>query len=177
MSTRKKPGAARKKAITVATFKHPMNVEIIAPVIVPLAALKTLDLQKLGKGSHTIEVGMLEGGCCPKLVRAVIRGGIVTKLEVEPCEESEQVRLKDMPRDVAAMIAKAKRKLGRNPWTPVPIREFVTNMARQSGSYPPRAGTGAGCFYICLWHYCVFCCYWNWPYFCWIERRKPDVEM
>jgi hypothetical protein len=174
MAMRKKSGT-RRKATLVARFKHPTTVEIIAPAFVPLAALKMLDVRKLSKGSHTVEVGFLEGGCCPKLVRAVIHNGIVTKLDVEACEDSERVMLKDLPRDVAAVVAKAKREVGKYPWKPIPLGEFVA-IARQTGSYPPRWGIGVGCFYICFWHYCLFCC-WYVPGFCWIERRKPDVEM
>jgi hypothetical protein len=172
-----KKSAKASKAKLVAKFKHPMTVEIIVPSFVPLAAASTLDVQKLSKGSHTIEVGFLEGGCCPKMVRAVIRNGMVTRLDVAPCEDSEQLLPKEMSRDIAAIVAKAKKLAVKNPWKPVPVREFVGNIARLNDSYPPRAGTGAGCFYICVWHYCIFCCYWNFPFFCWIERRKPDVEM
>ena len=76
-----------KSAKLVAKFKHPMSVEIIVPAFVPLAAASALDVQKLSKGSHAIEVGYLEGGCCPKLVRAVMRNGMVTRLDVDACEE------------------------------------------------------------------------------------------
>lgn len=170
-----KKSAKANKAKLVAKFKHPMTVEIIVPKFVPLVAVSTLDVQKLSKGSHTIEVGFLEGGCCPKMVRAVIRNGMVARLDVEPCEESEKLTQKEMPREIAAIVAKAKKFAVKSPWTPIPVKEFVSNIARQS--YPPRAGTGAGCFYVCIWHYCIFCCYWNFPFFCWIETRKPDVEM
>jgi hypothetical protein len=132
-----KKSAKASKAKLVAKFKHPMTVEIIVPSFVPLAAASTLDVQKLSKGSHTIEVGFLEGGCCPKMVRAVIRNGMVTRLDVAPCEDSEQLLPKEMSRDIAAIVAKAKKLAVKNPWKPVPVREFVGNIARLNDSYPP----------------------------------------
>ena len=176
MATATKSQKSR-KAKLVAKFKHPMTVEIIVPAFVPLAAASSLDVQKLSKGSHTIEIGFLEGGCCPKLVRAVIRNGVVSRLDVESCEDSERVMPREMSRDIAAIVSKAQKLATKYPWKPVPVKEFVGSIAQQTGSYPPRAGWGAGCFYICLGYYCIFCCYWNLPFFCWIERRKPDVEM
>src|SRR3954470_4285417 len=101
MATATKSQKSR-KAKLVARFKHPMTVEIIVPAFVPLAAASSLDVQKLSRGSHTIEIGFLEGGCCPKLVRAVIRNGVVSRLDVEPCEDSERVMPREMSRDIAA---------------------------------------------------------------------------
>lgn len=59
---------------------------------------------------------------------------------------------------------------------PVPVAELIGSMARES-SYPTRIGWGAGCIYICVWHYCLFCCLRGNRITCWIERRKPDVIM
>jgi hypothetical protein len=162
------------KPQVVATFKHSMTVEVIVPTFVPLASLATQDIQKLSKGGHRIEIGFMEGDCCPKLVHAVIRNGMVTRIEVEPCVHSERVLPKAMSKEMSEVVAKARKRMEQDPWQPVPVAELVENMARDS-HYPPRIGWGAGCIYICLWHYCLFCCIS--PPGCWIETRKPDVEM
>src|SRR6476659_2399754 len=62
----------------LATLTVPMKVEIRQPEFEPLSSLKALDMQRLSKGSHKVEVGFLKGGCCRNLVWAVIRDGMVT---------------------------------------------------------------------------------------------------
>ncbi|MDP1990289.1 MAG: hypothetical protein Q8K00_04635 [Syntrophales bacterium] len=141
----------------VATFKQPVTVEVITPVFVPLASLATQDTQKLGKGSHRIEIGFMESGCYPKLVHAVIRNGMVTTFEVEPCEHSERVLPKALSKEMNEILAEARKRIIQEPWQPVPVSEFVESMARES-SYPTRIGWGAGCIYLCIWNYCLFCC-------------------
>jgi len=173
MARNKKPKHTSKPQV-VATFRHPMTVEVIAPTFVPLTSLVTQDVQKLSKGSHKIEIGFMEGGCCPKMVHAIIRKGMVTRIEVEPCEHSEQVLPKAMSKEMSEVVAQARRKIEQDPWQPVPVAELIDSIAMDS-SYPTRIGWGAGCIYICVWHYCLFCCIR--PPRCWIERRKPDVEM
>jgi hypothetical protein len=169
----------RPKAKVVGRFRHAVNVEILMPRFVPLASVASQDVQKLSKGRHKIEVGFMEGGCCPKLVRAVIGNGMVTGFEVDPCEDSEKVLPKAMSKDTAQLVAKARRLVGQNEWEATPVREFVKAVAQQTGSYPDRIGWGAGCIYICHGFYCLFCCFniFSGPFGCWIERRKPDVEM
>ena len=165
------------KPQVVATFKHPVTVKVIVPTFVPLASLTTQDVQKLSKGRHKIEIGFMEGGCCPKLVHAVIRNGMVTGIEVEPCEKSERVLPKEMSKEMSKVFAEARRRIEQNPWQPVPVAELIDNVAMATGRYPTRIGWGAGCIYVCIWHYCLFCCLRGNRIVCWIEPRKPDVIM
>ena len=79
--------SARSRPVGV-SFTIPLKVEIRRPKFKPLASLAALDVKRFDKGSHKIEVGFVMGGCCPQLVRAVIRNGIVTGFEVEPCKEA-----------------------------------------------------------------------------------------
>jgi hypothetical protein len=168
----KRPG----KPQAAAAFKHPVTVEAIVPTFVPLASLATQDVQKLSKGRHKIEIGFIEGGYCPKMVHAVIRNGMVTSLEVDPCEHSIRVLPKEMSKEISEVFAEARRRVEQVPWEPVPVAELIDSMARES-SYPTRIGWGAGCIYICVWHYCLFCCVRGNQVICWIETRKPDVDM
>jgi hypothetical protein len=144
-----------------------VNVEVIQPAFEPLASAKVLDLAKLSQGNHRIEVGWLKGGCCPKLVYALISKGMIQNLEVEPCEEAEVA----VPEEIVAVFAEARKRI-KDPtdWKPIPVQDI----AMIWDGYPTRWGTGACCFYLCVWHYCLFCCASG---VCWIERRKPDVIM
>jgi len=166
--------AKAKKSKTLAPklvdeFKFSTSIRVLRPQFKPLAALKSLDVKRLKTGEHRIEVGFLHGGCCPKLVEAVIRNGKVIALEVAPCEGSERVESNEVKRLVRKVRArmKAPRK-----WTPIPVEQLVPRMlARQA-----KWGTGEGCFYICAFSWCLFCCWWNWPFFCWIETRAPSTD-
>lgn len=55
------------------TFKHSVPVEVRLPKFRPFNSFKSLDRNRLSKGTSTIEIGFLEGGCCQKLVRASVR--------------------------------------------------------------------------------------------------------
>src|SRR6476646_8345064 len=77
-----------KKPPVLAKFSVPMKVEIRQPEFEALASLAALDLKRLQEGNHKIEIGFIKGGCCRKLVRAVINDGMVTGCEVEPCKGS-----------------------------------------------------------------------------------------
>lgn len=166
MSTTKK-NPPKGKARLLSKFKHPLEFEVIAPTFEPLASLKFLDISKLTKGKHKLEIGWLKGGCCPKKVHAIISKGMIQDLRVEPCDEAE----KAPPREFAGLFAAARASIKTpEPFKPIPVQEI----AMIWDGYPSRWGTGAGCIYICVWHYCLFCCNTG---ECWVERRKPDVEM
>src|SRR3954468_6996896 len=77
-----------KPAPPLATFRVPMKVEIRQPEFERLASLSALDVKRLSKGNHKVEIGFLSGGCCRNLVRAVIRNGMVIGFETEACKET-----------------------------------------------------------------------------------------
>lgn len=147
-------------------FSISTRIRVLRPQFKPLATLRSLDVRRLSKGAHRIEVGFLHGGCCPKLVEAVIRNGKVTSLEVAPCEGSERVESKDIKKLVRKVRSRLKAP---RRWTVIPVEKLATTLSARG----PIWGTGAGCFYICAYSYCIFCCWWNWPFFCWVETRAP----
>jgi hypothetical protein len=162
----KSKSPSRLPAKVIAEFDFPVRFRVLEPEFRPLASLKNLDMKRLRTGNHVIELGFLHGGCCPKLVRATVRKGYVTGLDVEPCEGTAPSKSKETRR----LFERARRHLkAPGKWKPVAIDRYLPMvMARK-----PTAGTGAGCFYICSEHYCLFCCWWNFPWFCWIETRLP----
>jgi len=170
-----KNDTSKRKRSPILTFEHPLKIEVYVPEFEPLSAIDFLDAGKLSNGDHRVEIGFFKGGCCKKLVHAVIKNGMVVGIEAERCEDSEE----EVSEEILTLFSHVAKKLEHSEhWKPVPVEEFL--IMAKDGSYPPRAGTGAGCFYICLWHYCLFCCLStatsSFPT-CWIERRKPDVEM
>jgi len=58
-----------KPAPPLATFTVPLKVEIRDPEFERLSSLSALDVKRLSKGNHKVEVGFLKGGCCRNLVR------------------------------------------------------------------------------------------------------------
>lgn len=164
------PAKAKPKPKPVATFDTPITVEVFIPEFIPFTTLSALSPQLLAKGKHRIEIGTIQGGCCRKLVYAVIQKGMVISIEASPCAESKRKPSKET---VALFkIARSKVKdLGQ--WHPIP----VTDLADQAISRPDRFGTGAGCVYFCHGDYCVFCCIS--PPRCWIEIRtaSPDIVL
>jgi hypothetical protein len=138
----------KKQTNRSATFDFRVKVQATIPEFVALTSNRSLDFKRLGKGNHKIEVGYYKGGCCPKVVRAVVRDGMVTGLDVEPCEGTK----KPSP-EMKAIFKEAERRLrSRGKWQPVPIKEFSSNAAR-------FIMTGGGCIMVCVWGHCLLCCY------------------
>lgn len=128
-------------------FTYPAQVEVHRLKLEPLASLKSLDFTRLRKGSHKIEVGFVSGGCCRKLVRAAVRNGMVTALEVESCKAG-----RPLSPQLAAIAKAVQRRVRarRRKWQPVPIDEFVKQ--------PQNVADDNGCFHFCWFNICVYCC-------------------
>src|SRR5215211_7898089 len=105
------------KGRTLASFKMPVKVEVRQPEFEPLSSLSALDLDRLSRGNHKVEIGFVHGGCCRQLVRAVVRNGMVTGCEVEPCEDSGIRPSKEM----VAVFTQVQKRIKPKKWTPIPI--------------------------------------------------------
>lgn len=108
----------------VKTFDFPCRVEVRRARFIPLAVLRYVDPDKLSRGAHKVEVGYSEGGCCRSSVYALIRNGVVTGIEVEPCKERRKIRSKEF----LALVARAFKVIGagRDKWKPIPVKEFFS---------------------------------------------------
>ncbi|MEZ5501076.1 MAG: hypothetical protein R3E77_16790 [Steroidobacteraceae bacterium] len=53
--------------------------------------MRLIDQSTLSRGRHKIEVGYLKAPCCKRLVTAVVARGVITRLEVEPCSDTQPV--------------------------------------------------------------------------------------
>lgn len=121
-----------------------------------------------------IEIGHMNGGCCQKLVYVIVKESMVTSIEAEECKDDKEKTSEEI-KELFHFALKLTEL--QDLWKPLPVKKFIT-MA-QNGSYPHRAGTGAGCFYMCIGDWCVFCCTTR-PSrrsLCMFERRKPDLIM
>jgi len=142
-----------KKRRPLATFTVPMKVDVHRPDFEPFRSLASLDLKRLSKGNHKIEIGVVKGGCCPHLVRAVVRNGMVTGCETEPCKEHSA----KPPRELIALMQKARREIrARGTWKPIPVGQFVRN----SRAVADLIETGSHCIEVCWGFSCIYCC---WP--------------
>lgn len=162
-----KPGATNSLTLSIAAT-------VIEPTFTAFKSLKHLDRVALQRGNHRLEVGYLKGGCCAKTVYAVLKKGVVERLEVAPCDDSEKASSKDF---AAVFDIVAKRFAKQPAWEPLPIGDFIEQtLARRI-----NIGTGAGCFWICIFSWCLFCCK---PWVtnppspnpdCWIEGRASSL--
>jgi hypothetical protein len=152
-----------KKSRALGAFTTPLKVEIRQPEFEPLTSLAVLDLARIAKGNHKIEIGFVKGGCCRSLVRAVCKNGMVTGCEVEPCRDTGR----PVPREVLTLFDQARKKVGaRRTWQPIPIGDLITSRARMQD----LIWTGGGCILICWWGRCIMCCWYPRPH-CFI----PDI--
>lgn len=138
------------KSKSSTTFEHPFTVEIRTPDFEPLASLDSLDVDRLSKGSHKIEIGVVKGGCCSKLVRATIRKGMVTGIEVEPCKDTERASP-----ELLRVVKEARRRIAPDAGTefqPVPVAEFVGSPAVMLKIIVKTCTT------ICIFGTCYQCC-------------------
>jgi hypothetical protein len=117
-----------------------------------LDSLRHLDLDRLARAKRArVELGYFEAGCCRRTLTAIVRNGIVTALEVEPCPNP--VRL---TAGLRALVRAARRAIEGHSRRPrfrrQPVREFF-------GSDVGLTIDVSFCFLICLFGYCLICCY------------------
>ncbi len=114
----------RKAAEPTFTLKYTTQVNVAIPKFQLLSSVKYLDAETLSHASKVkIEVGFFKTPCCERQVRAVIEGGMVTSLELEPCSELTPASA-DLLAFVSAALKRARRSASRK-WKPIPIRQFL----------------------------------------------------
>jgi hypothetical protein len=133
------------------TFKHTVDMQVYLPKFEPLNSLKFLDYRRYERGTHKVEVGFLLGGCCRKLVRAIVKKGMVTAFEVEACKES-----KPASPGMTAILEEARQQIlaKAGDWQPVPLTDFAKISAIDV--FP-----SIGCFDVCEASaiFCYTCCF------------------
>lgn len=145
-----------KRPLLVA-FPSRVKVEVREPEFEPLASLASLDFARLARGTHELEIGFVHGGCCRKLVRAVVKNGLVVGCKVEPCKDAGQ----EISPTMLALLRQARAKVtAGKKWRPVPLRTFVGSAALMRSLII----LGGGCIFICIFNHCLMCCWWPRPH-------------
>src|SRR4051794_40252819 len=141
-------------------YPYPLKVEIRATEFEPYSSLRYLDVSKLSKGNHKIEVGIVKGGCCGLRAFAIVKAAMVVAVKVEPCPESK----KPLSKNDRALVAAAYKKIGVRPpkWVPVSVEEFF---AKPAVLKRLTIHIGGGCLEICWGDFtpesprrCITCC-------------------
>jgi hypothetical protein len=152
--------AAAKKAKVLATFKHPMQIEVREAKFEPLESASLLDHARLRRGNHRVEIGFAEGGCCKRAVTAIVKNGMVTDIEIADCEGSKKPPSKEM----LGVIQAARKQIGMPApaaWKPVPVERFFDTADRPGDIV---ISWGNWCVQICItWGgsmRCYYCCAW-----------------
>ena len=110
--------ATRKKLVRKLSVDA--QVEVSRVPFMPSRALRYLDVNRLARAkSAVIELGRFESECCDRVMRAEVRRGLVTRIDIDPCRDSG----KGLP---AAEMAKLLKRAGvkpprGGPKLPVPI--------------------------------------------------------
>src|SRR5690242_14036586 len=101
----------------VASFNHPVKVEVHKPTFELLQSARLLDFAKLQRTARAeIEIGYVRTRSCRQLVRATLRKGMVTGLVLEPCAELQRVEITpEIARVLKAARRRAASKGGRRP--------------------------------------------------------------
>jgi hypothetical protein len=132
-------------------LRQNVEVEVTEVALRTFDSVRHLDLERLSRAAHArFEIGTFESGCCRRVAYAVVKRGMVTKLELEPCKKS--VRLTP---DVKRAVQMAVKKLAANrsgaTTLPVPVSVFL---AGPLGPY----FSGWMCIKICCFGHCLTCC-------------------
>jgi len=139
----------KKSKTSLLSFKHAARVNLELLPFHPLPSLKYLDAETLGRAAKAkIEVGSFQTDCCARHVRALIEGGKVIGLEVDPCPDS-----KPPPPDLVPVLRAALKKLrpkAPGKWKPMPVAAFLAQ--------PDLTIIVFTCIRICVFGYCFVCC-------------------
>ncbi len=118
------------------------------------ASVRNLDVEKLSRAKRAeIELGLVKTSCCEKIVRAIVRNGMVTEVRLDP--GSPEKESAGVPMEVKRMLEAARRKFGKGQpplRLPIPVRKILTD-----APLPPGL-TVITCFQICFLSYCIDCC-------------------
>jgi hypothetical protein len=141
----------RKRSPGTLVIRRSVPIEVTPLPFQPLESVRNLDLDRLARvKSARIEIGHYETGCCRRVVRAVIRNGMVTNFELEPCKKPVHMtpEMKGIIRD-AHQALRARKAPGQK--FPFPVQQLPGAVAKIKYSIWV-------CVRICCFGYCLTCC-------------------
>jgi len=106
---------------------------------------KYLDIDKLSRGKHTIELGKFEGCACDCSISATVKDGVVTAINYPKCESGTP-----MPAKFEKQLAAARRKLGGSTkWEDFPVADLTKSSAARSRIVVVVVTSG-DCYEVCI---------------------------
>jgi len=151
--------SAAKKPRSV-SLRQALDIEVTPVAFVPFQSLRTLDLDRLGRGRHVVELGQFEADCCKRTARAVVKQGYVTEVTVDACSDG---KVKGSP-ELAKLMARARKKLKAStsprPRLPMPVARFFA--LNDHGDIDIQLRIESICFRTCIDFFgtqiCTVCC-------------------
>ena len=130
-------------------FKYPALVEIRRPRFEPFASVRQLDLEKLADTELAeIELGYVKTECCQQLVKAIIRKGMVTEVQIKPCDEAPRTKPSpELKKLIDTALKRAARGQPRPPKFPMTIPAVMRDVI-----------SVITCVQVCIWGWCIACC-------------------
>jgi len=146
---------AARRSHLLGTVQHRLRIERVRPAFTPLASLSQLDLRKLSsKARIDLELGYLASGRCRQMVRATVKKGLVTRIDIDSCTDKTAQRA---PRELQQLVRKAQRVVARRSG---PVTQFPISIDR----FLPQAARmlieTITCYKICFYGpwACIYCC-------------------
>ena len=131
-------------------IKHEVELDVQPLDFQSFDTVRHLDAHRFAAVEHArIEIGQFKSDCCQRLVYAVVKKGIVTSLEMDPCAGGAR-RSKDLAELVKSLTRKARGDAARAK-LPMPLERFI----EISHQIVIETWT---CIRICVWDVCVTCC-------------------
>jgi hypothetical protein len=149
--------ALTKKSRVLATIKYPVAVQVREPEFEMLDTLRHLDVKALASAAKAeIGLGYINTCCQRQLVRAVIRKGMVTGLQVEETKRKDRTPVSS---DLAKLLKEARRaalkRRRAGPKFPIPVTQFFG----KGVAYDMISVQTLECIRICIWSFCITCCW------------------
>jgi hypothetical protein len=117
------------------------------------SSFKSIDPRRLANKAHVeIEVGTFEGKGCGNTLSAVVRKGMVVRLTMTPCAETQAVRGDP---SLTSLFLAARRRLGGTGRPPKFKPMSFARFQDTDGGITVKSIT---CIQICIFGHCIVCC-------------------
>jgi hypothetical protein len=131
-------------------IKHEVELDVQPLEFQRFDTVHYLDPRHFASIEHArIEIGQFKGECCHRIVYAVIKKGVVTALEMDPCAGGAR-----LSKELAELVKSITRKMRRDATgakLPIPLDRFIET--------PDQIVIETWtCIRICVWGVCVTCC-------------------
>jgi len=151
--------AAARKPRSI-SLRKALDIEVTPVPFVPFQSLRSLDLARLGRGRHVVELGQFEAGCCKRTARAVVSRGHVTDVSVDACSDGKAKASPELTKLMARARKKLKTSTSPRPRLPLPVARFFA--LNERGDIDIQLNIESICFRTCIDFFgtqiCTICC-------------------